>query len=695
MVGVYATVNGVTQFLLLPAGAEKELNEEKIKGISPLGVLINEEPLMHVALSGDGFARDFTAGATLRNSSTAYALRLRDQTLEEEDGAVTLVSRFENGKGLIAWQYVSIARGEGAVTVWNELFNEGEEVTVEALPSFNISGISPFGRFHNPQDIVLHKLLSHWSGEGRLLSVTTDKLALEPSWSGLGIRTEKWIQTGTMPARGQLPFVAVEDKAHGVCWAAVMEAPASWVIETVFRNGNISVGGGRGDFLTAHWRKKLRRGEALRSDKAFLTVVRGSLNEACDRLVRVYDRLDKIKPAEEELPVLYNEYCYSWCKPTAEKLRNIIPVAERLGCKYFVVDDGWFKKDYGRGARELGDWAADTDAFPGGIGSFSEEVRGHGMALGLWYEFESVTDGSDVFREHPELLLTYDGKPILHGERAFFDFRKEETRKYLREKVIRNLAENKVGYMKVDYNENIGLGADGAESYGEGLRGHIEGVLSFFEEIKRELPDLVLEICSSGGMRHEPKFLQLADMVSFSDAHENPSGVNVACNLHRYIPPRKLQIWATIRDDYGLEDVRFTAAKAMLGRYCLSGNLATKSEEVLRELEKSVAFYRSITHIIARGRTLYIDDGEIKSYLTPKGRTVLVRESLDGREKLLYAYAVDAPEKSFRVKIGNYRVKGGYNLPDGLRIDGGEITFAAKDCRMWGCVVHLVQEEKE
>ncbi len=692
MVGVYATVNGATQFLLVPKGTEEKLNDEKIMGISPLGALIHTEPTMHVALTGDGFARDFTAGDTLRNSSTAYALALRAQELKEEGDTVTLVSRFENGSGLIARQYVSMCRTDEALTVWNELENLGQDVTVEALPSFNLSGISPFDRFHDPAKIVLHKMLSHWSGEGRLLSVPTDKLAFEPSWSGLGVRMEKWSQTGTMPARGQLPFVALEDTAHGVCWAAMMEAPASWVIETVFRNGNISVGGGRGDYLTAHWRKTLKTGERMRSDKAFLTVVKGGLNEACARLVKLYDRFDEIKPKEETLPVLYNEYCYSWCKPTEKTLREILPVAARLGCRYFVIDDGWFKKDYGNGARELGDWEVNETAFPGGLKAFGDEARGHGMDLGLWYEFEGVTVGSRVFREHPELLLTYGGKPVLHEERAFFDFRKEETREYLREKVIRNLAENKIGYMKVDYNENIGLGVDGAESCGEGLRGHIEGVIAFFEEIKRELPELVLEICSSGGMRHEPRFLRLADMVSFSDAHENPSGVNVACNLHRYIPPRKLQIWATIRDDYDLEDVRFTAAKAMLGRYCISGNLASKSEEVLCELERSVAFYRSISHIVARGRTTEIRDDEIKSYLNPVGRVTLCRQTLDGREKLMYAYAVGAPGAEFSEEIGSYRIEGGYNLPADIRIAEGKIAFTAKNCRMWGCVIYLVKE---
>lgn len=478
-----------------------------------------------------------------------------------------------------------------------------------------------------------------------------------------------------MPARCQLPFVALEDRKNGVCWAATMEAPASWVIETVFRNGNLSVGGGATDFLTGHNRRLLKRGEKMRTRKAYLTVVEGGLNEACDRLVRTYENRLAIKPLEESLPVMYNEYCYTWGTPTEEKLRAQLAVAQRMGCRYFVIDDGWFVNDYGQGRVVLGDWNADEKAFPHGLKSFAAEAKKFGMKLGLWFEFERVSLQSDVYREHPDWMLTYAGKTIVHRGKTFFDFRKSEVKDYLRRKVIGMLRENDIGYMKVDYNDNIGLGCDGAESYGAALQDHVAEVLAFFEEIKRELPELVLEVCSSGGMRHEPKFIGIADMVSFSDAHENASGVAVACNLHRYLPPRKMQIWATIRDEYSVEDVRFTAAKAMLGRYCLSGNLAIKSEEVLSEIEKSVEFYRSISPVILDGRTTVIQTEEIGSYLTPKGRVLLVRESLDGKEKIVYAYAIDQPCAPFEIEVGEYSVKDAYHAPQGLAVGNGKLTF--------------------
>ena len=51
--------------------------------------------------------------------------------------------------------------------------------------------------------------------------------------------------------------------------------------------------------------------------------------------------------------------------------------------------------------------------------------------------------------------------------------RKPAAVAHLTERVIGLLRAGNFGYIKVDYNENIGIGVDGAESLGEGLRQHL------------------------------------------------------------------------------------------------------------------------------------------------------------------------------------------------------------------------------
>ncbi len=684
----FITVDGVTETVFVPADMTDRLNDEKLAGISPLGWMISPETQVHIALSGDGISNDFSPGNTLRNSDTAFSLKFKGAKYEEQSGKQILIAAFENDKGLVARQVYSCT-GAGYLETYTELENRGDNVIVEALPSFNMARISPFERFDEPNDIVIHRLLSNWSGEGKLYSVSAADIAFEASWSGLGVRTMRISQTGTMPARGYLPFISVEDKKNGVCWAAETEAPASWTIEAVFRNNAISVGGGRGDFLSAHWRKTLKTGETEKTNKAYLTVTKGSLENAAARLARHFDDTDEIKDVERDLPVLYNEYCYTWGKPEAKTLEKMLPEIAALGCKYFVIDDGWFYNVYNDKRYVIGDWNVNKEYYPEGLKAFADKVRSYGMIPGVWYEFEGVSEHSDVYRDHPDWLLTRDGKIINNGGRAFLDFRKEEVLNYLREKVIKNLVNCGIGYMKVDYNSNAGFGADGAESYGEAIRQHIDAVLAFFEEIKRSVPSLVLEICSSGGMRHEPRFLSLGDMCSFSDAHENAGGVPVAMNLHRFIPPRKLQIWATIRDDYNADDVKFTVAKAMLGRICFSGNLGNKPQKIIDILKESVSFYEKLKPTIANGETITIENGGISTYLFTKGSPYLVRRSADGKKKIVYAFAIDSENHDFSIDCGDYSVLDTFNAPENTHIADGKLLFTSGKEKNFGCVILL------
>lgn len=684
----FITVDGVTETVFVPADMTDRLNDEKLAGISPLGWMISPETQVHIALSGDGISNDFSPGNTLRNSDTAFSLKFKGAKYEEQSGKQILIAAFENDKGLVARQVYSCT-GAGYLETYTELENRGDNVIVEALPSFNMARISPFERFDDPNDIVIHRLLSNWSGEGKLYSVSAADIAFEASWSGLGVRTMRISQTGTMPARGYLPFISVEDKKNGVCWAAETEAPASWTIEAIFRNNALSVGGGRGDFLSAHWRKTLKTGETERTNKAYLTVTKGTLENAAARLVRHFDFSDEIKDVERDLPVLYNEYCYTWGKPEAKTLEKMLPEIAALGCKYFVIDDGWFYNVYNDKRYVIGDWNVNKEYYPEGLKAFADKVRSYGMIPGVWYEFEGVSEHSDVYRDHPDWLLTRDGKIINNVGKAFLDFRKEEVRNYLREKVIKNLVNCGIGYMKVDYNSNAGFGADGAESYGEAIRRHIDAVLAFFEEIKRSVPSLILEICSSGGMRHEPRFLSLGDMCSFSDAHENAGGVPIAMNLHRFIPPRKLQIWATIRDDYNADDVKFTVAKAMLGRICFSGNLGNKPQKIIDILKESVSFYEKLKPTIANGETITIENGGISTYLFTKGSPYLVRRSADGKKKIVYAFAIDSENHDFSIDCGDYSVLDTFNAPENTHIADGKLLFTSGKEKNFGCVILL------
>ena len=84
--------------------------------------------------------------------------------------------------------------------------------------------------------------------------------------------------------------------------------------------------------------------------------------------------------------------------------------AAAIGVEMFCVDDGWF------GARRndhagLGDWVVSPEVFPDGLDPLIDEVHRLGMRFGIWVEPEMVNPDSDLYRQHPDWVLHFPGRP--------------------------------------------------------------------------------------------------------------------------------------------------------------------------------------------------------------------------------------------------------------------------------------------
>ena len=133
---------------------------------------------------------------------------------------------------------------------------------------------------------------------------------------------------------------------------------------------------------------------------------------------------------------------------------------------------------------------------------------------------------------------------------------------HLDEKMISMLRKNKFGYMKVDYNVVIPCGSDSDDGAvpAEVMRRHTEAVCRYFEHIRQELPELVIERCASGGHRISPWWVRFADMVSGSDAHEGLEIPMISAYESLLIPARALQVWAAVRKEDNSDRLHYSLA---------------------------------------------------------------------------------------------------------------------------------------
>ena len=638
--------SGATSFELVPAGladrlvpAREFLTEREATALPAFVGKIRANPLdslVHVKILGDAYPNGFAAGRTMRGSASTAALALQGQSVEG-DTVVTVLA--DAARGLRCEHRVTPMPAGTAVQVVTRVENAGPApVTLEALSGFSLGGLTPFDEADAPGRLRLHRFRSSWSSEGRLDTRTLEELQLERSWIGHGVACERFGQVGSMPVRGWFPFAAVEDTGAGVVWVAKLTAPGSWQIELYRRHDRAALSGGLPDREFGHWMKTLAPGEAFEPPPAHLTVVAGDLDDACDRL-NAAQPLD-LPPEEENLPAVFNEWCHSWGNPTHEKM---VALADRLrgsGIGYLVIDDGWAERK-GDMFQQNGDWRVNARAFPGRLRETARALRKRGFVPGIWFEFEVLNAGSDAWALHEEHVLHRDGRPLEVGDRRFWDFRDPWVHEYLFEKVVRLLRDNDLGYLKVDYNESIGLGCDGAESLGSALHDHLLGVRRFFRRLRAELPGLVIENCSSGGHRLEPSFLELTSMSSFSDAHETPEIPVIAANLLRLVPARQLQVWAVLRPEDPAERTIYSLAAALLGRVCLSGAADLLTDAQLALVRRALDLYHRASPLLVGGVNRRFGSA-VSSHRHPRGWQAVRRVSADGKRILVVAHAFAA-----------------------------------------------------
>jgi alpha-galactosidase len=689
---VFLTAKGITTLCLVPTSTKQDIKYAKVAHLLyPQFGHSAPMPMVDVALTGDGITRTFGAGNYMHTCSTSQNLKFVKREIQEESACKRVITHLYTENGVSVEHILEWNGKDIYLSCYTKIINNTNgEIQIEALPSFQISGISPFCEDNESENIVISEFLNNWSCECRLRERTAAELCMYDSWSHFGMRGYRIGQKGSMPARGNIPFLAVTDKKYGVVWAAKTDASASWQMEVIHNTNAISLSGGLADFNFGHWRKKIAEGESFTSEKGYITCIKGTLTDACNNLVKTQTQKTFAK-SEADFPLIYNEYLGSMGNPDIDKLRELMPAAAEFGAKYFVMDAGWYNPIKGEW-ENIGDWQPNNQRFPKGLKEYSDEVRKHGMIPGIWYEFEGVSFKSQIAESHPEYLLKLDGKIINHGNRGFFDFRLKEVNDYLAERVINLLKNNKIGYLKVDYNENIGLGNDGCESYGEGLREQIACVGKFYERIKSEVKDIVLEVCSSGGMRHTEYWLNKGDMCSFSDAHFTEDGVPIAIGLHRFIAPRLLQIWGEVNIDHSDDKCVFTMCKAMLGRVCLSGAVNKVSSERKEIIKKAMDFYLSVNKIIALGATELIKD-EVNDITKLEEKSFALVKSYDN-EKLVYAFFIKASGQSMKFNTDGYIIKQSYGNIS-YKTKDGELEIINDKSEYAGMIVHLIKEENK
>lgn len=593
------------------------------------------ESLIQYKLTGDIYNEAYAGGCSMRNSESVRKLKFSEQTDESigEQLQVNTIMMDEDGHRLI--HHLVWLKNMPYVRISCTFENQSKrDCCLEMFESFSLGGLSPYMQGDGNGTLWLHRVRSVWSQEGRHETIPVEDLQLEPAWDPHAVRCERFGQAGSMPVNRFFPFAAIEDRKNHIFWGAQIAHPASWQMEVYRKDNGLALSGGLADRELGHWMKHVEPGKNFTTPEAIVSTAQtDSFDIFTGRLTTagLVEGFLKAPESEQDLPIVFNEYCTTWGNPSHENICEIVDAIKGKGFKYFVIDCGWYKENGIPWDIGMGDYEVSSELFPDGMEKTVQVIKDAGMIPGIWFEIENVGSASRAYHltEH---LLHKDNVVLTTYFRRFWDMQDTWVDEYLTDKVIGTLKKYGFGYMKIDYNETIGIGCDGAESPGEGLRKNMEASVSFFEKIKEEVPGIVLENCASGGHRLEPKLMSVMSMASFSDAHECEEIPIIAANLHRVIHPAQSQIWAVIRQDDSLKRIAYSISNTFLGRMCISGDVTQLAPEKWNLIEQGISFYGKIKDIIKEGQS-YRYGPKIKSARHPEGWQALLRV---GKNKQAY-----------------------------------------------------------
>ena len=405
--------------------------------------------------------------------------------------------------------------------------------------------------------------------------------------------------TGNWSTKTHLPMAFFENEEVKNTLFFQIEHNGSWHWEIGLQDNHFFLNISGPTYIHSHFAKKMTPGKSFTSVPVCVGCVNGSINEAVSQLVQYRRRIRRKNKDNEKLPIIFNDYMNClFGDPTTEKEIPLINAAKSAGCEYYVIDAGWYAD--GTWWENVGEWKESKKRFPGGLRKLTDYIRAQGMIPGLWLELETMGINCPMVKKLPEdWFFSRFGHFIYDRSRLQLDFRNPDVRAWANSIIDRVVNEYGAGYIKMDYNIEPGPGTEtNAFTVGEGLLDHERAYLKWLDDIFLQYPDLVIENCSSGGLRMDYAIMSRCSIQSTSDQEDYVHYAMIAANAPSGVNSEQSAVWSYPQRDADDETVAFNMINAMMGRIHQSGHLAELQKSARQLVEEGLRVYREMRMII-------------------------------------------------------------------------------------------------
>lgn len=491
-----------------------------------------------------------------------------------------------------------------ALRIHTEITNiSAEEIILEEVSAFIMKGL--LGKtIDDAKTLRFTRFLQSHHAEA---------LAREYSFFDLGLhrstdnsqRKIAFTNIGSQSTKEELPQGIIAD-GNGNHLMFQIESNHSWYYEIADFYGVYYLGLGTANLHLCNWAKKLGVGETYKTVNVALAFG-NSLNSVVGEMTKYRRTVIPNHEIDTALPVIFNEYMwFAWNSPSEEKTKRMASLAAAAGAEYYVIDCGWHDECApGLLYPNCGVWKESNVRYPSGLKNIAEYIHSFGMKIGLWLEPEVVGIQCQEMLDYygDECFLRRFGKKIATATRYFLDYRHPKVREYMTE-TIRRMVEYGAEYIKFDYNQDMGVGADNdALTFGEGLESASNAYLSWVEEITAQFPSVIFENCASGGARLDYQSLSKFPLCSTSDCSNYLTYPYLASNLLSAVLPEQSGVWSypvgglKNKEEISDERVVINMVNALLGRMHLASDLSLLNDKQLALVREGVDCFHALTPI--------------------------------------------------------------------------------------------------
>ena len=322
----------------------------------------------------------------------------------------------------------------------------------------------------------------------------------------------------------------------------------------------------------------------------------------------VRQRLLRDEVRQKPRPVHYNTWEGIYFDHDMPTLLGLAEKAAQIGVERFVLDDGWFpgRKDDKAG---LGDWFVDQQKYPDGLTPLINKVNQLGMEFGLWFEPEMVNPDSDLFRAHPDWVLsTPPNLDMGFRNQLVLDLTNEMVFDYLFKRLDSLLNQYNISYIKWDMNRDILQAGDGQNQ--PAIHRQTRCFYALLSKLRQAHPQVEIESCASGGGRADYGVLAHTDRIWTSDSNDALNRLSIQRGFSYFFPAELMGSHVGPRHCHITHrhlSMAFRCATAMFGHMGMEMDLRELDDKETAELKQALVIYKQHRELLHTGRLVRLD----------------------------------------------------------------------------------------